>query len=122
MARIALLGLAVITALALIPATFAHADDTVSALGADPSITVAKHRHCVSSAVTLSPNYLGGGGVKSSYLYINGERAVKRTSSGSIKISVRRLAHGVNSFELIGEFADGRAASVIGSLRRCGGS
>lgn len=94
---------------------------TVAALGADPTVRVARHRHCVSASVRMTPRYSGGGGVTAAYLFINGERVASRRSVGALRISARRLLRGINSFELISEFADGRAASVTGSIRRCGG-
>lgn len=127
----ALLAAAVI-ALALIAATAqASADDaaaptatpatTVAALGADPTVRVARHRHCVSSSARMVPSYTGGGGLATSYLFVNGNRVAIRHSLGALRISARRLLRGANSFELISEFADGRAASVTGTIRRCGG-
>lgn len=127
-ARLALLG-SLIAALALVAVPSAWAEDivpaasqtTVSQLGADPTVRVAKHRHCASTKVRLSPRYTGGGGLVASYLYVNGSKVAERHSVGAIRISAARLARGINSFELISEFSDGRAASVVGSLRRCGG-
>ena len=88
-------------------------------VGADPTVRVARHKHCVSRRVTITPSFTGGGGVTASYLYVNGREVAKRHSAGSLRLSVSRLQHGVNSFELVSEFADGRAASVVGQLRRC---
>jgi hypothetical protein len=95
------------------------ATGVVGQLGADPVVRVAGRRHCVRSRLTFSPRYSGGGGVVLSYLYINGQRVARRRGAGMIRISPRHLQRGANSFELISEFADGRAASVVGTLRPC---
>jgi hypothetical protein len=92
---------------------------SVTQLGADPTVRVASHRRCIKHSVTLAPRYTGGGGLKASYLFINGHLTARRTSAGPIRISVRRLARGLNRYELVSEFTDGRSASVTGSLRRC---
>lgn len=97
------------------------ATGSVTQLGADPTVHVARHRHCVRTKAVFWPDYTGGGGIEVSYLYVNGRRVAKRHSAGAIRISARRLRRGLNRFELISEFADGRAASVTGSLRRCRG-
>ncbi len=116
-------------ALLLFAAPASHAEETAQAteptgtvvqLGADPTVRIARHRHCVSSKAYFRPRYTGGGGLVATYLYVNGAKVAERHSAGSIRISARRLARGANSFELISEFADGRAASVVGNLRRCG--
>ncbi len=93
----------------------------VTQLGADPTVRITRHRHCVSTKASFRPRYTGGGGLIATYLYVNGAKVAERRSAGSIRISAKRLARGANSFELISEFADGRAASVVGNLRRCGG-
>jgi hypothetical protein len=92
---------------------------TVMQLGADPTVRVARNRHCVYRSVTLNPRYQGGGGLVVSYLFLNGRRAAVRRTAGPIRISARRLKGRLTSFELVSEFADGRAASVTGGLRRC---
>lgn len=96
------------------------ATGTVGQLGADPTVRVAKRRHCVRGRVVLAPKYSGGGGVVLSYLYLNGDLVARRHGAGALTVSLRRLQRGANSYELISEFADGRAASVVGTLRRCG--
>lgn len=94
---------------------------TVNQLGADPTVRIAKRRHCVRSKLIFSPRYTGGGGVRRTYLYVNGELVAQRWSDGLIRLSARHLERGVNSYELVSEFEDGRAASAIGNVRRCGG-
>lgn len=95
------------------------ATGTVMQFGADPTVRIARKRHCVRTKLVIWPSYTGGGGVTAAILYINGRRVAKRHSAGALRISARRLLRGVNSYELISEFADGRAASAIGSIRRC---
>lgn len=129
-ARLALRAFAITSLLALTLVSSAWADDAVPAgstqatgvvnqLGADPTVSITKRRHCVSSRATFAPRYTGGGGVVVSYLYINGEEVASRHSAGAIKLSAKRLARGANGYELISEFADGRAASTYGTIRRC---
>jgi len=130
-AGITLLAAALLALAMLVGASQATAEDaaaptatpatTVTALGADPTVRVARHRHCVNRSVRMAPRYSGGGGLTASYLFINGARVATRHSLGVLRISAGRLLRGVNSFELISEFADGRAASVTGTIRRCGG-
>lgn len=96
-------------------------NQTVNQLGADPTVRIAKRRHCVRSKLIFSPRYTGGGGVRRTYLYVNGELAAQRWSDGLIRLSARHLERGVNSYELVTEFEDGRSASAIGTVRRCGG-
>ncbi len=116
-------------ALLLVAAPVSHAEATAPAaepagsveqLGADPTVRITRHRHCVSTKASFRPRYTGGGGLVATYLFVNGAKVAERRSAGSIRISAGRLARGANSFELISEFADGRAASVVGNLRRCG--
>jgi hypothetical protein len=92
---------------------------TVTQLGADPTVSIAKRRHCVTTKAIFAPVYTGGGGVRRTYLYINGELVAQRWSSGTLRISAKHLERGANSFELISEFQDGRAASKLGAIRRC---
>lgn len=127
-ARLALLGLVLACCASLLIADHASAEEAttqpaegqfVAQLGADPTVSVARHRHCVRTKVRLAPRYTGGGGLTATYLYVNGEQVAERRSIGHIRISAAHLERGLNSYELISEFADGRAASVTGSLRRC---
>jgi hypothetical protein len=97
------------------------ATGTVGSLGADPTVRVASRKHCVSSKVVLTPQYTGGGGIAASFLYLNGQAAAARRSPGALTISFKRLARGVNSYELVSIFTDGRSASAVGTIRRCGG-
>lgn len=92
---------------------------TVTQLGADPTVSIAKRRHCVATKAIFSPVYTGGGGVRRTYLYINGELVAQRWSSGTLRVSARHFERGANGFELISEFQDGRAASKVGTIRRC---
>lgn len=92
---------------------------TVVQLGADPTVAITKRRHCVSNKANFAPRYTGGGGLLVTYLYINGEEVASRRSAGVIKLSAKHLQRGANSYELISEFADGRAASTFGTIRRC---
>jgi hypothetical protein len=92
---------------------------SVTQLGADPTVRVASHRRCVKRSVNLAPSYTGGGGLVATHLFINSHLVATRLSAGSIRISARRLNRGLNRYELISQFADGRAASVFGALRRC---
>jgi hypothetical protein len=94
---------------------------SVSSLGADPTVRVATRRHCISSKIVLSPRYTGGGGIAASFLYLNGEAAAARRSPGNLTISFKRLQSGINSYELVSIFTDGRSASAVGTFRRCGG-
>lgn len=124
------LTLALVTLVLVVAATEARADDpappdpaagTVNQLGADPMIRVARSARCVHRRATFRPSYWGGGGLVVTYLFLNGNQAAVRRSQGAIRISARRLQRGPNRYELISEFADGRAASVTGTLRRCHG-
>lgn len=102
-----------------VPAGATQATGTVVALGADPTVSITKRRHCVSTKANFTPTYTGGGGLVVTYLYINGEEVASRRSAGIIKLSAKHLVRGANSYELISEFADGRAASTFGTIRRC---
>jgi hypothetical protein len=97
------------------------ATGSVSSLGADPTVRVATRRHCISSKFVMSPQYTGGGGIAASFLYLNGEAAAARRSPGALTVSFKRLQTGINSYELVSIFTDGRSASAVGTFRRCGG-
>lgn len=101
------------------PAT--GATGTVGALGADPTVRVAKRKHCVNSKVRIAPRYTGGGGLVISYLFLNDELVATRRSIGALAISFKRFHAGINGLELISEFSDGRVASISRTIRRCGG-
>ena len=103
------------------PTAATGATGTVNSFGADPTVRVAQRRHCVSGKVVLNPSYTGGGGIAASFLYLNGNAAAARRSPGALTISFKRLQPGINSYELVSIFSDGRSASVVGTLRRCGG-
>lgn len=120
--------IAALLALALTPSAWAddaapagstQATGTVTQLGADPTVAIAKRRHCVATKAVFAPTYTGGGGVRRTYLYINGELTAQRWSTGTIRLSAKHLERGVNSYEMISEFVDGRAASAFGTIRRC---
>lgn len=101
------------------PAT--GATGTVGALGADPTVRVAKRKHCVNSRFRIAPRYTGGGGLVISYLFLNDELVATRRSIGALAISIKRFERGINGLELISEFSDGRVASISRTIRRCGG-
>lgn len=91
----------------------------VTALGAEPVISVAEHRRCIKSSLSIAPRYSGGRVVRS-YLYVNGVRAWSRSSGGGFRLKAKRFPRGVNAYEVIAVFADGRSASWVGTFTRCG--
>lgn len=91
---------------------------TVTAQGADPTLTFARFKRCVTGPFKISPTY-SGGAIKSSTLIVDGKR--KRTQSGSepFSISARSYKAGKHNFEIVTIFASGKAASKFGSFTRC---
>lgn len=91
----------------------------VTALGADPVISVTERRKCVHSSLSIAPRYSGGRVVRA-YLFVNGQRAWSRSSGGAFRLKAKRFPRGVNAYEVIAVFADGRSASWVGTFTRCG--
>lgn len=90
----------------------------VGELAADPSVEITRHRHCVKRQLRIVPRYSGGRLVRT-HLFINGESVAQRRGQGALKLSAKRLEFGINSYELVSRFADGRSASALGTFTRC---
>lgn len=94
----------------------------VQAFGPDPVVRVASPTRCSSRTVVIAPNYStgGSGGLVRSTLVVDGTRIFRNADPAQpFSLGVRRFKAGGHNYELIGQFADGRVASLHGRFARC---
>lgn len=94
------------------------APSTVVQSSADPSMSIAARKRCVTGQFTIAPTY-SGGTISSSTLFVDGRR--KRSNDGSkpFSLSARSYKAGKHNFEVVTVFTNGKAASKFGSFTRC---
>ncbi|MFY9488301.1 MAG: hypothetical protein WAP35_06355 [Solirubrobacterales bacterium] len=92
---------------------------TVVAEAADPSISLARFKRCVSRKFKIRPSY-SGGQVKTSTLFIDGRKiATKTASTAPFTVNPKRFKAGKHNIEIVTVFTSGKAASKFGSFSRC---
>lgn len=98
------------------------AQQQVQAFGPDPVVRVASPTRCSSRTVVIAPLYSTGGtgGIVRSTLVVDGTRIFRNPDpTAAFELGVRRFKAGKHNYELIGQFADGRVASLHGQFSRC---
>lgn len=94
----------------------------VQAFGPDPVVRVASPTRCSSRTVVIAPIYSTGGtgGLVRSTLIVDGIKVFRNSDpTAPFALGVRRFKAGNHNYELVGQFADGRVASLHGRFARC---
>jgi hypothetical protein len=123
-ARLAMATLAAFSALLFGPSLGRAADafPQVQAFGPDPVVRVASPTRCASRTAVIAPLYSAGGsgGLVRSTLVVDGTRVFTNADPAApFRLGVRRFKTGLHNYELIGQFSDGRVASLHGQFTRC---
>lgn len=85
---------------------------------ADPSLTVASFKRCVSHQFKIAPSY-SGGTITSSTLFVDGKKKQTQNGSAPFTVNGRSYSAGKHNFEIVTVFSSGKAASKFGSFTRC---
>lgn len=85
---------------------------------ADPTVSIAASKRCVSRKLTVRPSYTGGT-IKSSTLFIDSRKVKSKTGAGSFVINTSKYKSGKHHIEIVTVFANGKSASKFGSFTRC---
>ncbi len=85
---------------------------------ADPTITIAAYKRCVSHRFRISPVY-GSGTVKTSTLFVDGKRVATKNGPEAFLVNGPKYKAGKHNFEVVTSFTNGKSASKFGSFSRC---
>lgn len=85
---------------------------------ADPTITIAAYKRCVSHRFRISPVY-GSGTVKTSTLFIDGKKVATKNGPEGFLVNGPKYKAGKHNFEVVTSFTNGKSASKFGSFSRC---
>ncbi|MBI4898320.1 MAG: hypothetical protein HY827_08115 [Actinobacteria bacterium] len=85
---------------------------------ADPTITIAAYKRCVSHRFRISPVY-GSGTVKSSTLFVDGKKIATNNGPEGFLVNGPKYKTGKHNFEVVTSFTNGKSASKFGSFSRC---
>jgi hypothetical protein len=85
---------------------------------ADPTLSIARIKRCVTGPFKITPSYAGGT-IKSSTLFVDGKQKSTRSGAEPFSLSARSYKAGKHNFEVVTVFTSGKAASKFGSFTRC---
>lgn len=85
---------------------------------ADPTVSIASLKRCVSHKFRVRPSYANGT-VQSSTLFVDSRKIATRNGDGSFIVNGKKYKAGKHNIEVVTVFTNGKAASKFGSFSRC---